>query len=109
MPMRRTVLLLALLLLGNATASGSVTVNAGVLQEELKVALEQRVMTHEGFDVYVGLQTHATPDKLELAKPYVLACRDVNAGFAYASACGEFAYPVVGQDSLLRVFLTVAW
>jgi len=103
------VLLLALLLLGNATASGSLTVNAGVLQEELKVAVEQRVGSARGFDVYTGVELHAQPDSLELAKPYVLACRDADLGLAFVSACGEFAYPIVGQDSLLRAFFTVAW
>lgn len=108
--MRRILLLLiAGGLLGSATASGSVTVNAGVLQEELKIAVEQRIMTYEGFDVYAGLQTHANSDRLELAKPYVLACRDVDLGVIFASACGEFAYPIVGQDSLLRAFLVLAW
>ena len=107
--MRRLLLLLGVLLLGNATASGSVTINAGVLQEELKIAVEQRVMEYRGFDVYAGLQTHATSDQLELAKPYVLACRDVDLGLVFASACGEFAYPIVGQDSLLRAFMVVAW
>jgi len=105
---RRLLLLLGVLLLGNATASGSITVNAGVLQEELKVAAEQRVTTLEGFDIYAGFQTHADVDSFTLVKPYVLACRDVSL-VVYASVCGEFAYPIVGQDSLLRVFLTVAW
>jgi len=105
---RLLLLLIAGGLLGNATASGSVTINAGVLQEELKVAAEQRITTYEGFEIYAGFQTEASAESFTLVKPYLLACRDASL-VVYASVCGEFAYPIVGQDSLLRVFITVAW
>jgi len=104
---RVTLIALALLAIGGASASGSFSARLDLTG--LEVNVEQEVTRAGAWTVYAGTGFAATWTSVEKLQPYTLACTSWDVGLAFAELCGELRAPVLGPGEWVRLFVTVAW
>jgi hypothetical protein len=106
---RALLLVLALATLATANASGSFSVKFDPLALAVDVNLEQQVAEIDGWIVYAGSGFAARPWSLDKLQPYSLICREWDVLLAYAEVCAELRAPIIGDGSIVRLFLSASW
>jgi hypothetical protein len=92
-----------------AFAEGSFSVKFDPIALTVDANLEQQVAEIDGWIVYAGSGFAARPWSLDKLQPYTLVCREWDVLLAYAEVCAEVRATLVGDGSIIRLFVSGSW
>lgn len=103
------MILMLLLTPATALASGSFSAVIDPLALHLDTNLEVAVGEVEGWSVFAGSGFAVSPAGVEKLQPYTLACQVHDLAIAASELCVELRAPLIGEGSISRLFLSIAW